>query len=306
MGRTESIFSSAVRLEPATWTIPSLFRPRAPRKTRFPRLPALEAWAQPVHEAIEREGGLAGAAEKTGLSLETLTRFSLGFLPTRRFEVVQMRTLLGGVDAAETLWIRAWETVADELARRPGAEDDGFSVTMIRWKEREGSLRLKAMWLNGPLKQFFKQAPAPSGGTLLQDIVSLTRISHDPRVRAAADRYSDRELLDLATSVAEETEDGRRSIFKGLCRRVLQRSTPDPKDLRIEDLELRAHTRGALLNARIRWVGELVRRSEEDMRTLRHLGDVRIREIKTELAGYGLSLGLNVEGWVPPAPPHRR
>jgi DNA-directed RNA polymerase subunit alpha len=68
----------------------------------------------------------------------------------------------------------------------------------------------------------------------------------------------------------------------------------------VEDLELSVRSANCLKNANIRYIGELVIRSEAEMLKTKNFGRKSLNEIKEILAEMGLSLGMKIEGWPPP------
>ncbi|UOF01235.1 DNA-directed RNA polymerase subunit alpha [Bdellovibrio reynosensis] len=79
----------------------------------------------------------------------------------------------------------------------------------------------------------------------------------------------------------------------------------------VDDLELSVRSANCLKNANIRYIGELVVRSEAEMLKTKNFGRKSLNEIKEILGEMGLGLGMKIEGW-PPAgwdpsqPPQKR
>ena len=67
----------------------------------------------------------------------------------------------------------------------------------------------------------------------------------------------------------------------------------------VEELELSVRAYNCLKNADIKFIGELVQRSEQEMLKTKNFGKKSLNEIKEVLEGMGLSLGMKVEGFVP-------
>lgn len=67
----------------------------------------------------------------------------------------------------------------------------------------------------------------------------------------------------------------------------------------VDDLELSVRSANCLKNANIRYIGELVVRSEAEMLKTKNFGRKSLNEIKEILAEMGLSLGMKVDGWPP-------
>lgn len=71
----------------------------------------------------------------------------------------------------------------------------------------------------------------------------------------------------------------------------------------IDSLELSVRSANCLQNANIRFVGELVQKSESEMLKTKNFGRKSLKEIKDILETMGLSLGMRVEGFDPDRPP---
>lgn len=70
----------------------------------------------------------------------------------------------------------------------------------------------------------------------------------------------------------------------------------------VEDLELSVRSANCLRNAEIKYIGELVQKTEAEMLKTKNFGRKSLNEIKQLLSEMGLSLGMKVDGWVQPAP----
>lgn len=68
----------------------------------------------------------------------------------------------------------------------------------------------------------------------------------------------------------------------------------------VDDLELSVRSANCLKNANIRYIGELVSKSEAEMLKTKNFGRKSLNEIKEILAEMGLNLGMKVDGWPPP------
>lgn len=68
----------------------------------------------------------------------------------------------------------------------------------------------------------------------------------------------------------------------------------------VDDLELSVRSANCLKNANIRYIGELVTKTEAEMLKTKNFGRKSLNEIKEILVGMGLSLGMKIEGWPPP------
>ena len=68
----------------------------------------------------------------------------------------------------------------------------------------------------------------------------------------------------------------------------------------VEELELSVRSANCLKNADIGFIGELVQRSEQEMLKTKNFGRKSLNEIKEVLTEMGLTLGMSLEGFVPP------
>lgn len=68
----------------------------------------------------------------------------------------------------------------------------------------------------------------------------------------------------------------------------------------VDDLELSVRSANCLKNANIRYIGELVQKTEAEMLKTKNFGRKSLNEIKDILSEMGLSLGVKMEGWPPP------
>ena len=64
-----------------------------------------------------------------------------------------------------------------------------------------------------------------------------------------------------------------------------------------DDLELSVRSANCLKNARIRFIGDLVTKTEQDMLRTKNFGRKSLNEIKAILKTMGLNLGMEVDGW---------
>jgi len=67
----------------------------------------------------------------------------------------------------------------------------------------------------------------------------------------------------------------------------------------VDDLELSVRSANCLKNANIRYIGELVQKSEAEMLKTKNFGRKSLNEIKDILGEMGLSLGMKLDGWPP-------
>ena len=66
-----------------------------------------------------------------------------------------------------------------------------------------------------------------------------------------------------------------------------------------DDLELSVRSANCLKNARIRYIGDLVTKTEQEMLRTKNFGRKSLNEIKEILRTMDLSLGMEIEGWPP-------
>ena len=65
----------------------------------------------------------------------------------------------------------------------------------------------------------------------------------------------------------------------------------------VEDLELSVRATNCLWNANVKYVGELVQKTEIELRQFSNLGRISCNEIKTVLNQKGLCLGMVIPEW---------
>ena len=68
----------------------------------------------------------------------------------------------------------------------------------------------------------------------------------------------------------------------------------------VNELELSVRAANCLRNANIRWIGELVQKSEQEMLKTKNFGRKSLNEIKEILQEMGLQLGMKLENFTPP------
>lgn len=66
---------------------------------------------------------------------------------------------------------------------------------------------------------------------------------------------------------------------------------------RVDELELSVRSANCLQNANIKYIGELVQKSEGEMLKTKNFGRKSLNEIKEILSEMGLGLGMKIEGW---------
>lgn len=67
----------------------------------------------------------------------------------------------------------------------------------------------------------------------------------------------------------------------------------------VDELELSVRASNCLQSANIKYIGDLVQKTEAEMLKTKNFGRKSLREIKDILAGMGLSLGMKLENWPP-------
>ncbi|MCB0363890.1 MAG: DNA-directed RNA polymerase subunit alpha [Bdellovibrionaceae bacterium] len=67
----------------------------------------------------------------------------------------------------------------------------------------------------------------------------------------------------------------------------------------VDDLELSVRSANCLKNANIRYIGELVCKTEAEMLKTKNFGRKSLNEIKEILSSMGLGLGMKIDGWPP-------
>jgi DNA-directed RNA polymerase subunit alpha len=65
----------------------------------------------------------------------------------------------------------------------------------------------------------------------------------------------------------------------------------------VDELELSVRSANCLQNANIKYIGELVQRTEAEMLKTKNFGRKSLKEIKEILATMGLSLGMKLDNW---------
>lgn len=73
----------------------------------------------------------------------------------------------------------------------------------------------------------------------------------------------------------------------------------------VDELELSVRSANCLQNANIRYIGDLVQKSESEMLRTKNFGRKSLKEIKEILQEMGLSLGMKLDNWPPKAPAER-
>ena len=70
----------------------------------------------------------------------------------------------------------------------------------------------------------------------------------------------------------------------------------------VDELELSVRSANCLQNANIKYIGELVQKTESEMLKTKNFGRKSLKEIKEILAEMGLSLGMKLDNWPGPNP----
>jgi DNA-directed RNA polymerase subunit alpha len=68
----------------------------------------------------------------------------------------------------------------------------------------------------------------------------------------------------------------------------------------VDELELSVRSANCLKNADIRYIGDLVQKTETEMLKTKNFGRKSLNEIKEILSEMGLSLGMKLDNWPPP------
>lgn len=68
----------------------------------------------------------------------------------------------------------------------------------------------------------------------------------------------------------------------------------------VDELELSVRSANCLATANIRYIGDLVQRTEQEMLNTKNFGRKSLKEIQDVLESMGLSLGLKLDNWPPP------
>lgn len=111
-----------------------------------------------------------------------------------------------------------------------------------------------------------------------------------------------RDALGLASKILKE----QLQIFIGFSEEVPVDFAQEDKETEslspnlyrpVDELELSVRSANCLKNANIRYIGELVQRSEAEMLKTKNFGRKSLKEIKEVLAGMGLALGMKLEGF---------
>jgi DNA-directed RNA polymerase subunit alpha len=113
------------------------------------------------------------------------------------------------------------------------------------------------------------------------------------------------EAVALASKIMKEQLQVFINFDENLEPKEVEKSTESPKFNEnffrsVDDLELSVRSANCLKNANIRYIGELVMKTEAEMLKTKNFGRKSLNEIKEILNEMGLGLGMKVEGWPPP------
>lgn len=117
-----------------------------------------------------------------------------------------------------------------------------------------------------------------------------------------------RDALGLAAKILKE----QLQIFIGFSEDVPLDFAEDEKEQEtlspnlyrpVDELELSVRSANCLKNANIRFIGELVQKTEAEMLKTKNFGRKSLKEIKEVLASMGLALGMKLEGFDPAKAP---
>jgi len=105
-----------------------------------------------------------------------------------------------------------------------------------------------------------------------------------------------KEHLDIFIHFDEETEEELQQQAKELeSAREVQINENIFKS--VDELELPVRAANCLKNANIKWIGELVQKTEAEMLTYKNFGRKSLNDIKSVLADLGLSLNMKIPDW---------
>jgi DNA-directed RNA polymerase subunit alpha len=133
---------------------------------------------------------------------------------------------------------------------------------------------------------------------LVMEVWTNGTIAPDDAVAYAAKIFKDQLSIFINfQEVAEPVQESRVSEEQAKLHENLWKS--------VDDLELSVRSANCLQNANIRYIGELVQKTEAEMLKTKNFGRKSLKEIKEILAEMGLSLGMKIEGWPGDGPPKK-
>ena len=160
--------------------------------------------------------------------------------------------------------------------------------------------------LYGPVRQVaYKVENTRVGQELDYDKLSLTVETDGTVTPEDAVAYAARILQDQL-SLFVHFEDGIPASSSPMIGMAVKTEESDANQLnryllkKVDELELSVRSANCLQNANIRYIGELVQKTEAEMLKTKNFGRKSLKEIKEILAEMGLSLGMKLDGWVPP------
>ncbi len=105
-----------------------------------------------------------------------------------------------------------------------------------------------------------------------------------------------KEHLDIFIHFDEETEEELEQQAKEL---ELSKEVQINENIfkSVDELELPVRAANCLKNANIKWIGELVQKTESEMLTYKNFGRKSLNDIKSVLAELGLSLNMKIPDW---------
>lgn len=71
----------------------------------------------------------------------------------------------------------------------------------------------------------------------------------------------------------------------------------------VDELELTVRSANCMQNANIKYIGQLVQKTEQEMLKTKNFGRKSLKEIKEILTEMGLTLGMKIDWWPPDGPP---
>ena len=187
----------------------------------------------------------------------------------------------------------------------------------------EGDLRMELTAKIGrgyQVAEMHKEEEAPVGTIVLDAVFSPVRkVNHSvTNARVGQQTDFDRLTLEVWTDGSMGAEDAIRgaayilrdqlSVFSGVEEVVEEVEKPQVEEgpklneslfRRIDELELSVRSSNCLENADIKYIGELVQRTEAEMLRTKNFGRKSLNEIKEILTEMGLSLGLKLENFPP-------
>jgi DNA-directed RNA polymerase alpha subunit len=109
----------------------------------------------------------------------------------------------------------------------------------------------------------------------------------------------DKEMLDLIGAIEIGVAGVRRAVDQ-LDKLVALVKRNEILGKPVDDLEPSVRLGSYLSSAGIRYVGELVQKTEHDLLRKHHFGPRMLKEVEGLLQEMGLSLGMNLGNWSPP------